>query len=323
MLMITAPENSERKVVSRVAVNEYNQTVSWTARSASSSSAFDLCSPAEHCQSVPRIVGAFNFNRTMYLFGSDHMVYIVVLGKDGLNFERNQSISFEHFFICSKDTAVKASLSDMILKVAIWIVFFFAVMLLIVVMLTSCDDQPRVFQSELAVDVIKTQLKHVKKHRSSSGGDGSRHQLTGDGGRPKQSNSSRSHPGKILTGNSSARSKSKTQRKTLFTTLLRSRRLKTLKTTANTAVKSRKTRGKSAQKSSDKSISEKNNSLAKRVKNYVSTSERPVMKTTVSGKSRAKERTKSIKGSIQSRSRSARSSKSASKSKSKSNSSKK
>lgn len=202
----------------------------------------------------------------------------------------------------------------MILKVAIWIVFFFAVMLLIVVMLTSCDDQPRVFQSELAVDVIKTQLKHVKKHRSSSGGDGSR---------PKQSNSSRSHPGKILTGNSSARSKSKTQRKTLFTTLLRSRRLKTLKTTANTAVKSRKTRGKSAQKSSDKSISEKNNSLAKRVKNYVSTSERPVMKTTVSGKSRTKERTKSIKGSIQSRSRSARSSKSASKSKSKSNSSKK
>lgn len=210
----------------------------------------------------------------------------------------------------------------MILKVAIWIVFFFAVMLLIVVMLTSCDDQPRVFQSELAVDVIKTQLKHVKKHRSSSGDD-SRHQLTGDGGRPKQSNSSRSHPGKILTGNSSARSKSKTQRKTLFTTLLRSRRLKTLKTTANTAVKSRKPRGKSAQKSSDKSISEKNNSLAKRVKNYVSTSERPVMKTTVSGKSRAKERTKSIKGSIQSRSRSARSSKSASKSKSKSNSSKK
>ncbi len=105
MLMITAPESSERKVVSRVAVNEYNQTVSWTALSASSSSAFDLCSPAEHCQSVPRIVGAFNFNRTMYLFGSDHMVYIVVLGKDGLNFERNQSISFEHFFICSKDTA--------------------------------------------------------------------------------------------------------------------------------------------------------------------------------------------------------------------------
>lgn len=120
LLVMTRFANREKVLVrlTRVAIIEYNQSLSLTADyTAASSFAFCLTDEyggtsgssfpnrTDHCKPLSTFVRAFMFNNTMYLFGKDGFVYVAILGKDK-TIEKTLSIPFEQFFICSEGSGM-------------------------------------------------------------------------------------------------------------------------------------------------------------------------------------------------------------------------